>query len=605
MNCGRINGVGDRKKAAINSIKKLVMGGATGLPYLGRVMRLVFCVSMVVMASDMAYAASAVDIERSLQESQRLIQEHLQREELRQQGIEERVRKPSGETLKPVERAVMPTDGRCFKVERVVIDGATKLPERMREEILQPVLGQCVNLVQINRILERITNYYVEHGYTTTRVYLPEQDLTNGELRLLVLEGRVDQIMLEGSGVSLEAAFPGLLGGIFNLRDFEQGIDQINRLQSNSATIDIAPSDKPGASVVIIRNTPRKRWTVNLAADNTGSDSTGYVQTSASMGYENLLGLNDYLNFSVRANPDMEPDRKMSRSVSGVMVIPYGYWTLSANVSDFSYASIVQGSVASFQSSGSSSASSMKLGRVLLRDQRMKWSLSGTLTSKESLNYLNKELIQTGSRKLSVFDAGSNVSLNALGGIWGFDVGMSRGLAMFGALQDADGLPSAAPRAQFTKYTYGANVMRPFEVDGVKFSFQSALTGQSAQDVLYGTEQILIGGPYSVRGFRRYNISGDSGLNLRNDLSMSMPLSQWLGESAPPNGQIKPYVAYDIGQIQGKYGLPGGAMSGATLGVLVTAGSASLHIAYSRALSMPESLGVGDQYGFVRLAFDF
>ena len=563
-----------------------------------------FVFFMGLLSSPRAVAVSAADLERIDQESQRLIQEQQQREKLQRREIEERIRAPRGEKLEPKAPVQKPKDSHCFQVNSVLIDGATKLPDSVRDEILKPVIGHCVGLTEINLIIQSITNYYVAQGYTTTRAYIPEQDMTSGDLKILVLEGLVERIMLEGSGASLATALPGLQGDLFNLRDFEQGIDQINRLQSNSATIDIAPGQKPGTSTVIIRNEPRKRWTFNVASDNTGSESTGFYQTSATLGLDDLFGANDYFNFSVRTNPDRDTDSKLSQSVSSTLVIPYGYWTLSGSVSDFRYASLVQGSVTSFQTSGSARTYNLKLDRVVYRDQRMKWSLSGALTAKENRNFLNQELIQTSSRKLSVFDLGSNVTFTALGGIWSLDLGASHGLRLFGAQVDADSLPNTAPRAQFTRYTYGISVQRPFELADQKLSFMSAVTGQYASDVLFGTEQTSIGGPFSIRGFRKFSIAGDSGVTWRNEMGLPIALGKLFGEGAP-QGQIKPYLAYDVGYIRGKYGVPGGSLSGLTLGVTTLVANASIQVAYSQALSVPSRLGNGDQYFFVRAALDF
>ncbi|MFX6461494.1 ShlB/FhaC/HecB family hemolysin secretion/activation protein, partial [Acinetobacter baumannii] len=101
-----------------------------------------------------------------------------------------------------------------------------------------------------------------------------------------------------------------------NLRDIEQGLDQINRLRSNSATMDIEPGGVAGASTIVVRNRPRKRWSVNVAVDNTGSQSTGRELASAALAIDSPLGLNDFLNLSGRINTDADHDDRLSQSVS-------------------------------------------------------------------------------------------------------------------------------------------------------------------------------------------------------------------------------------------------------------------------------------------------
>ena len=44
-------------------------------------------------------------------------------------------------------------------------------------------------------------------GYVTTRVYVPDQDLSKGELLLLVVEGKIERVDKSGAG-ALGNIFP-------------------------------------------------------------------------------------------------------------------------------------------------------------------------------------------------------------------------------------------------------------------------------------------------------------------------------------------------------------------------------------------------------------
>jgi hemolysin activation/secretion protein len=552
-----------------------------------------------------AYAATATEVEQAAREADRLLQLQQERETLRQKQIEERVRNPSGEVLPLPEVPGQVTKGVCKEIRRIYLDGATVMPVEVKAALLAPFEGHCIGLAEINQLLQSITNYYVGKGYSTTRAYIPEQDMSGGELHILVLEGLVEGIRIEGKGVSVANAFPGLVGQIFNLREFEQGIDQINRLQSNNAQIDIQPGSKPGTSIIVVKNKPSRPWTFNLAMDNTGSDSTGYYQSSATYGHDNLFGIEDYLNMSLRVNPDADASEKLSRSLSGTYGVPFGRWTLTGSVSDYKYVSVVKGTAVDFTSSGVSGSANVRLDRVIFRNQDTKWTLSGGLTRKSSENFINEEKITANSRVLSVADLTSNLSVVGLGGLWSIDLGLSRGVDMFGALQDPGNIANNAPRAQFAKVNYGVSLQRSFKLAEQNFNWQSNFSGQSASNVLYGSEQFLVGSTSSVRGFRRYGISGDSGAYWRNDLSMPMPLQKLLGSSAP-NGQIKPYVGYDLGHVFSHYDSSPGSVSGVTAGLNMSAGSWSVQASYSEAVKPPGSYVTNDdKYGYVRIAMDW
>lgn len=585
--------------------------GTSGMPSPGLPRRMGLLLMLVVTAALLPFASPSFaqtlqDLQRAQQESQRLILEEQQREQQRRREIEERLHAPRGQDLQP--KPLSPPSavpGRCFQIQKVVLEGANSLSAAERDELTNPLIGRCVGLDEINELIQRITNLYVLRGYTTTRAYIPEQDLSKGELHILLLEGLVEKIILDGEGVSLRLAFPDMEGKVFNLREFEQGIDQINRLRSNSATMDIEPGVTPGASVIRIKNSPGKRWSIGLAADNTGSASTGYYQTSATLGLDDPLGANDYLSLSVRQNPDMAPDKRMSRSSSVMYAVPYGAWLFTANASSFDSVSTIQGTVLPFRSSTASDTQSVKVERVMFRDQHTKLTLSTGLTAKDSSSYVNGQLINVASRNLSVWDVNANLSINAWGGLWSFDLGVAEGLKSLGAMNDASGLPDIAPRAQFSKQTFGVNLSMPLKLGSVDLAFQSTFSGQHSRDVLYGTEQILIGGPFSVRGFRQTSISGDSGYYWRNEIGVPLALARVLGNWAD-NGLIKPYIAFDLGHVADKHGVPGGTLAGSTIGLNVFVAPVSLQFAYSRPQNWPTRLaGNSESYTYFRVAVDF
>ncbi|HYD56689.1 MAG TPA: ShlB/FhaC/HecB family hemolysin secretion/activation protein [Burkholderiales bacterium] len=553
-------------------------------------------------------AQTPQEVQRAQQEQLRLQLEQQQREQQRRRELEERLRTPRGEDLRPPPvPAPQKPDERCFEIREVRLEGVTKLSDAEQAELTRPYTGRCVGLGQVNELIQKVTNLYVSRGFTTTRAYVPEQDLRSGVLRILVLEGLVEKILLEGEGVSLATAFPDLEGKVFNLRDFEQGIDQVNRLRSNSATLDIEPGAAPGASVVKIRNAPAKPWAFGISLDNTGSDASGLYQGTASLGWDNPLGLNDFVNVSWRQNPDAEPDRKLTVAHSLYYAVPYGSWLFSATASRFESASTVQGGVISFLSSSESVTQGVRADRMMLRDQFLKLTLATGLTLKDNRAFLNRELISVSSRKLTVLDGGASLAVNAWGGLWSFDAGFAQGLDAAGALTDAPGLPDIAPRAQFFKWTFGASFNRPLRLAGHMLSLQSSVTGQHSRDVLYGTEQILIGGPFSVRGFRDTAVSGDSGFYWRNELGLPLPLQQVFGEAAPP-GVLRPYVGYDVGRVFDKHGVPGGTLAGTTIGLHLAAAPLSLQLGYSRPHRASARLAPTadeDRYTYVRIALDF
>jgi hemolysin activation/secretion protein len=552
---------------------------------------ILLAVVCLAMCAERARAQTPQDIERAQQQNQQLIQQQQQLERQQREVEEARRRKPSGEELKPkppAEKAA--PGGACSPVSEIVLEGASKLAPAEQARLAAPYLDRCLSLEDINRLIADITNRYVELGFITTRVYIPQQDLGAKRLLLKIVEGKVQSIVIDpAASASAATAFPGVTGEVLNLRDIEQGLDQLNRLASNSVKVDIEPGDEPGQSRVVLRNQPKKPWLASASVDNSGIASTGRTLFTAGLSGDNVLGLNDYLSGTFRYSERSNQEYSESESLYGV--VPYGYWTFTSAINWFRYASLVQGSVSTFETHGLSNSQGLRADRVLYRDQARKLSLGGGVTLKQADNFIAGEEIDTSSADLTVLDVAANLSWIALGTMLSFDAGVAKGVAALGAKHDDPSRPPGAPQAQFEKYTYGASVYRPFQLGEQAMSWQSRLYGQYSQDPLYGIEQIAIGNLYSVRGFRNTSLPGRTGFYVRNDLGMPLQVG---------SAQVKPYIGYDFGHVE-----QAGTLQGWAIGVDTSLAGATLSLTYARPIQVPTGFNKEDGWFYARLSIQY
>ncbi len=244
---------------------------------------------------------------------------------------------------------------------------------------------------------------------------------------------------------------------------------------------------------------------------------------------------------------------------------------------------------ADLQTTGDSAIASARLDQVVYRSRSSRVTLAGSMTMKSTNNYLESQLLSVSSRNLTIADLSLNYTTGLLGGVVSFDGGYSRGLQAMGALHDADGLGADAPRAQFRRYNYSASYAVPFRAGNLDASFSTSLIGQHALTALYGSEQMLVGGIYSVRGYNRNSLAGDNGLFVRNELAFRVPVN------AGGNFQssLRPYLGLDWGRTRMREddtGTPEGALSGATLGLALNSNAMAFEVFTSRPLHVPSSM---------------
>ena len=479
------------------------------------------------------------------------------------------------------------SNGVCKDVKNIVVDGAQRLSAAQLLLTMKPFESKCLTVSDIENLLGELTKQYIELGFIAVRVYVQAQDIASGVLRILVVEGTVEKLMLEdaagNSHLRLSFAFPDLEGHPLNLRDIEQGLDQLNRLPSNNATMEIKPGNQAGGSIVVIRNQPKRRISANMGFDNHGSSSVGEEQLALSSSLDSPLHLNDSLSVSHRRTTAGNIGVKHSRSNSLTYTVPYGYFTFNATHSESDYATPINVPGSTLVAHGTSSSTSAAVEYTAHRDQFNRVTLSSTLAVKTSDNFLDQTFLAISSRTLSTLDLGAVLYTRLANGLLTLNVNHVRGLTILNALRDAPDLPVNLPHAQYAKWTASVSWVKPFQLNAQPFSFSSTVNAQQGINALYGSEQFFVGGLYSVRGFRNTSIAGDSGYYWRNELSMPIRLDNW-----PVT--VKPFVGFDMGHIRDRFGVAGGDLSGVALGVSVSSPRVNTEISFAKPLKMPARL---------------
>jgi hemolysin activation/secretion protein len=543
------------------------------------------------------------ELESAARQGEQLLRQQQQVQEERQRERDRELQQPAGEDL-PAAPATAPLgadQGKCVDISSLDVVGARRVSAKQMSELQQEVAGHCIGTKEINALLRRITDIYVSKGYVTSRAYVPPQDTKKGRLTIVVIEGTVERIDVEPKGsASAATAFPDMTGHVFNLRDAEQGIDQLNRLSTNNAKLDIRPGSAPGSSVLVIMNSPQRRVTGSFSSDDTGTDATGLWQGTATLMADNPLRINDNLLVSHSRSIDDPAGPAMSRATSVSYSIPYGWWTGSLSYSESAYAAVVPGITRSFVTSGTSRNETLRFDRVGYRDQSRKLTFYADITRRDTENFVADQLIGASSRVLTLLDLSANLSITQGGALWSFDAGLSRGVTWLGGFHDASDLPGGAPHGEFLKMTAGAGVTRSFEPFGLRTQISSNLSGQWSNDTLYASEQFAIAGPFAVRGFRDVRLFADRGLTWRNEVGF--PFALGAGNLHPLS--LRPFIGSDFGRVLAHNDVPSAYLSGWAAGANLAFASTSLQLSWSGAAWRSRSVP-SDHLFFARLVTSF
>ena len=87
-------------------------------------------------------------------------------------------------------------------------------------------------------------------------------------------------------------------GDILNIRNIEQGLENLKRVPSADANMELVPTDAVGETDVVIAYKQSLPFHLTLGLDDSGSKSTGRLQGSATFSWDNVLTLNDMFYIS-------------------------------------------------------------------------------------------------------------------------------------------------------------------------------------------------------------------------------------------------------------------------------------------------------------------
>lgn len=556
------------------------------------------CLALLCLSSlNSAYAAPTpgeTDLIRERQD--RLLEEQRRR-------LEELKELP-GKEAKPTQPAA-PADTRCFPIKDIELSGADHLSDGEKSRLLKPFIDQCLGVTQLNELLKVITDHYIEKGLVTSRAYLPQQDLSTGHLKVLVVEGKLEGLKgAEDSKLSereLGMAFPGKTGELVNLREIEQMVDQLNRLPSNQAQMELAPGKAVGGSEVLVKNTPQKPWRAGLSRSNDGQRSTGEQQWGTTFDWDSPLGLADQLN--LRGGHDaMSDHRHTSNNAMLNYNLPWGWWNFTYTYSQSEYRSQAQSNGFNFKQTGDSENHQLRVERVIHRDAVSKTSLSTGLSYLRTNNFIEDSKLALSSNRISEAQLGFNHGRRIGGAFVNLDLGMQQGIGLLDA--QGNGHPGPGePDARYRKYTATVSYLQPFKVWGESFSFSSLMTGQHSEDVLFSSQRTSLGGLSSLRGYKDQSLSGDSGGYWRNDLRWSRPVNlEWL---RPVFAEYGTSLGYDQGVISAnRYnGDQHGRLSSNSVELFARGQHLAASVTFAHSLERPDALTEREAPIYFRLDF--
>ncbi|MCH8543137.1 MAG: hypothetical protein LAT61_06180 [Alcanivorax sp.] len=493
------------------------------------------------------------------QQSQQNLLDNLQRES--QQRQERRLddvllpgRDPSVQPTVPD----TPDDARCFPVQRVEfveLDGEPLVRwswlARSAESHLQQH-ANCLSLAGVQAMQRLLGNQLIERGFVASRILLPEQDLSEGVLHLLVVPGHLEGFSAQGlHRRQLVMAVPGKQGRPVNLRDLEQGIENLARLPGMDPRLDIAPGAEQGGTRIVADATWPRRYRASLALNEKYYGSTAHGTARAMLELGAPLTLTDRLVLSVNSDLDTAySDKAVGGSVDYDIAV--GYWLAALGFSRQEYRNDIDGIHQSFSASGTTEISRVDLGRVVYRSAATHVSLGIQGAHSDVSNLLDRATIQVSSYRLRTLGLRGEIKRLQAGMQWAVGLTTERSWADGPATRLPGGARVADPINQ--RWLLYLSASRPVS-GGV---LQGRLNGQFSNADLFASQRFSL--TAHTRGYEDISVTANSAYS--GGLEYSLTPRVWRGVG------LRPFLALDSGIVPGASNEPGSvALSSMTAGM--------------------------------------
>lgn len=390
----------------------------------------------------------------------------------------------------------------CFPINDIRVVQADILPAKPLKRLLASYQGRCLNATDLQGLQQGMNSLALSRGLVTTRVVIPEQNLSSGTLLLEIWPGHLESYRVNALyRRELDMALPLKNGDLLDLRGLEQAIDNLNRLESLQATVELTPGEKPGGSIAEFSIKRQRPWHLAAVLDSEAVEQHPSNTVRLSLTLDSPLKLADRLIVGMNANlQDAEVDNAHGSSVD--YELPVGWWRLSAGADQFEYRNPITAGLTTFVSSGKSQSVRAELARVLWRDAKHR--LSVALYGKQRINdnFIDDVTVGVSSSRLKAIGLRTDISRVAapwvMDATLGIDQGDTRSLAIASPVDDHYSRITANTRLQYY---------------WPRSSLNWTVNGQWSDAELLPSEQLALAG--SVKGFSPLSLTAATALATR------------------------------------------------------------------------------------------
>jgi hemolysin activation/secretion protein len=444
--------------------------------------------------------------------------------ELLQQTPRPKLPNPSSNTGltidEPAAQQLPPSDP--FLVRHIEITGNTLVPSAELRSLVQASEGKMLNLSWLQDIAALITRRYQDHGYLLSRAYIPPQTVSDGTVRIAVLEARYGAVAVSNTSSVSDALLRSYLrplepGGAVVEDALQRSLLLLSDVPGAVVNSTLTPGSEPGTTDLQLSATPGASDSGSFGLDDAGNRYTGRERISAAVNVNDPLHHGDVLSLNaMTSGPDLSYGR-------------VGYQTLLDNGEGTTVGGGLSGlyyrlghGLSDLHAHGTAEVETLTVMQPLIRSIAGNVLAQFAFNAKQLRDETDASDIHTDrhTEALTVTLAGDRRDSSGI-----FNMSLDLSVGHLGFDNDAAELANvstARTGGTYAKYTLSLARLQALSESN---SLYVAVNGQAADKNLDSSEQFFLGGPNSVRAYDVGTIGGAQGAlasaELRHNFGMS------------------------------------------------------------------------------------
>jgi hemolysin activation/secretion protein len=208
-----------------------------------------------------------------------------------------------GQQTPPPEPSDIPAVPGTIVVERFEVVGSTVFSAEELAAVTQPFTNREITFAELLQARSAVTKLYIDNGYITTGAFIPPQTLSEGVVKIQVVEGSLEAIEITGTrrlNPNYVRSRLAIATGTPVNRD--RLLEALQLLQINplieSLSAELSAGTQPGENLLTVDVVEADSFDVNVLLDNRRSPSVGSFRRQIEIREGNLFGRGDAISFA-------------------------------------------------------------------------------------------------------------------------------------------------------------------------------------------------------------------------------------------------------------------------------------------------------------------